>query len=201
MPCDLEDLKEAATCFMNKCMGDSTRESINLYIAIAFLKASGGTDYTNSLSTLEIDSKSWERLAVSDREAITTYINLQFAVANGSDFPGGTSTSNLKSLSRCIQCLGSEQRKSIAAFIWCQIADIFAFCPPLSGAGSPVGVITPQCVGQTYTDIITNHRYRSTGIISVDWELLSDVTVIGGEGDGGVIIGGEGGGDIEIGAE
>ncbi len=126
MPCDLEDLKEAATCFMNKCMGDSTRESINLYIALAFLKAQGGTDYTDNLSLLEIDSKSWERLAVSDREAITTYINLQFAVSNHSQFPGGTSVSNLKALSRCIQCLGSEQRKSLTAFVWCQIANTVA---------------------------------------------------------------------------
>ena len=123
MPCDLNELRELSTCFSNKCMGDSTRESINLYIALAFLKSQGGTDYTEALSLLEIDSKQWERLAVSDRDAITTYINLQFAVANHAEFPGGTSTSNLKALSRCIQCLGSEQRKSMLAYVWCQIAN------------------------------------------------------------------------------
>ena len=126
MPCDLEELKEAATCFMNKCMGDSTRESINLYIALAFLKSQGGTDYTDNLSLLEIDSKQWERLAETDRKAIETYINLQFAVANHAEFPGGTNVSNLKSLSRCIECWGSEQRKSLMAFVWCQIANTVA---------------------------------------------------------------------------
>ena len=107
-------------------MGDPTRESINLYIMLAFLAAQGGTDYTSNLSLLEADSKMWERLAESDRKAIETYINLQFAVANHAEFPGGTSTSNLKALSRCIQCLGSEQRKSISAYVWCLIANTVA---------------------------------------------------------------------------
>ena len=124
MSCDLNELKEAATCFMSKCMGDSTRESINLYIMLAYLAAQGGTDYTSNLSALEADSKLWERLAVSDREAIITYILLQFAIANDAEFPGGTSVSNLKVLSKCIQCLGSEQRKSLMAFTWCQIAAV-----------------------------------------------------------------------------
>jgi len=118
---DLNQLKSLATCFMTKCMGDSTRESIDLYIWLAFLAAKGGTDYTGNIDILEADATQWERLAVSDRDAINTYLDLRFAVANGAEFPGGTSTSNLKALSACIQCLGSEQRKSLGAYIRQQI--------------------------------------------------------------------------------
>ena len=195
MPCDLNELKAAATCFMTKCMGDSTRESIDLYVALAYLAAKGGTDYTNNLSALEVDANQWERLAPSDRAAILTYINLQFAIDSGADFGDQPiSVGHLKSLSACIQCLGSEQRKSLMAFVWCQILGVS--CGPIDGFGSPVDVVTPQCVGQIYTDLTSNDRYIAHGRKSSDWVLDEVVIVIGGEG--GDIIGGEGGGMIEV---
>ncbi len=121
MPCDLNELKVLATCFMSKCMGDSTRESIDLYIILKYLAAIGGTDYTDNLSALEVDANQWERLAESDRKAINTYTMLQIAIGAGAEFEGGTSASNLKNLSRCIQCWGSDQRKDFEAFSFCQI--------------------------------------------------------------------------------
>src|SRR5678815_3360837 len=124
MPCDLNELKVAATCFMNKCMGDATRESIDLYVMLTFLALKGGTDYTSNLAALEADATQWERLAKSDREAIITYINLQSVMAAGAEFGGDPSVSHLKALSACIQCLGSEQRKSLMAFTGCQIANL-----------------------------------------------------------------------------
>ncbi len=121
MPCDLNELKVLATCFMSKCMGDGTRESIDLYIILKYLAAIGGTDYTQNLSSLEVDANQWERLAESDRKAINTYTMLQLALNAGATFEGGTSANNLKDLSRCVQCWGSDQRKDFEAFAFCQI--------------------------------------------------------------------------------
>ena len=121
MPCDLNELKIAATCFMSKCMGDPTRESIDLYLILKYLAAIGGTDYTQNIGALEVDANQWERLAESDRKAINTYTLLQMAIGAGAEFDGGTSANNLRTLSKCIECWGSDQRKNLASFAFCQI--------------------------------------------------------------------------------
>lgn len=39
----------------------------------------------------------------------------------------------------------------------------------LSGSGSPVGVVTPDYVGQSYTDLTTPGFWTSTGATSANW--------------------------------
>lgn len=39
-----------------------------------------------------------------------------------------------------------------------------------SGAGSPVGVVTPDYVGQGYTDTVNpHHQWQAVGLTSADW--------------------------------
>ncbi len=46
-------------------------------------------------------------------------------------------------------------------------------CAMQSGAGSPVGTTTPDFVGQLFYDTSANAYYRSTGLTSADWVLIS----------------------------
>lgn len=46
-------------------------------------------------------------------------------------------------------------------------------CEMLSGAGDPTGVTTPEFVGQLYHDTGADTYYRSTGLTSADWTVIS----------------------------
>jgi hypothetical protein len=39
----------------------------------------------------------------------------------------------------------------------------------LSGNGSPVGIVTPNYIGQAYTDLTTPGYWTSTGLASSSW--------------------------------
>lgn len=39
----------------------------------------------------------------------------------------------------------------------------------ISGAGSPVGVVTPDAVNQFYRDTASNSLWQSTGLTNADW--------------------------------
>lgn len=40
---------------------------------------------------------------------------------------------------------------------------------PLTGAGSPIGVVTPAWVGQFYTDLAAPSLYQANGLTNNDW--------------------------------
>lgn len=40
---------------------------------------------------------------------------------------------------------------------------------PLTGAGSPVGVVTPAYVGQFYTDLVGTQLFQASGLTNADW--------------------------------
>jgi hypothetical protein len=44
---------------------------------------------------------------------------------------------------------------------------------PLSGSGSPVGVVTPTAVGQTYLDITTPGFWASNGLTNTSWTQIA----------------------------
>lgn len=79
-------------------------------------------------------------------------------------------------------------------YLLCQIANGTpspGTCEAQSGAGSPVGVATPEFVGQLYHDTTADTYYRSTGLTAADWAAIgsasSDV-VLGSTADVGIIL-------------
>ena len=63
-------------------------------------------------------------------------------------------------------------------------------CSAQSGAGSPLGSVTPAFIGQLYHDTVADAYYRSTGLTAADW------TAIGGGGSVGTFIGAT---DVQVG--
>lgn len=75
-------------------------------------------------------------------------------------------------------CLTPKQLEMVKTRLLCQIRsalDPFAACEALNGIGSPVGVLTPEFIGQLYSDTQYGPEihYRSTGLTSADWELIT----------------------------
>jgi len=42
-----------------------------------------------------------------------------------------------------------------------------------SSAGSPVGVVTPTYVGEDILDTVNSDWYKSTGLTTADWKVLT----------------------------
>lgn len=135
---DLPGLKVAATCFMPKCMGDGDREAIDLYLMMVWAAGAGGTDYTTNPSALEVDTKQWQQMSSGERKAVSTYIRSQWAQLTGGYIPGGDSASNLKSLSACLQCFGSEQRKAMMLYLQCIILGLESDIEVIGGEGGDI---------------------------------------------------------------
>lgn len=44
-------------------------------------------------------------------------------------------------------------------------------CANLDGAGSPVGSVTPDCIGQFYSDTTGDFLWQARGLTDADWHL------------------------------
>lgn len=53
--------------------------------------------------------------------------------------------------------------------------------PPLYGVISPIGTITPDFIGQTYTDTVVPNLYYSTGLTNADWVISGGSTTSNAE--------------------
>lgn len=54
-------------------------------------------------------------------------------------------------------------------------ANIGATGVPLTGSGSPAGVVTPTYVGQGYIDLDVPQWYYADGLTSADWNIVSGI--------------------------
>jgi hypothetical protein len=79
--------------------------------------------------------------------------------------------------SGCFTCFGMTLGQANVLVLLNAISDAFggggggggALSANLSGAGSPVGVVTPTALNQFYRDTTGNALYQSTGLTSADW--------------------------------
>jgi hypothetical protein len=121
--CDISTLTKSAACFMPQCMGEDEREAISVVTAIYDLAASGGTDYTRDLSAgisqLGQDATCWSCLSKGERQAITTELDYESALADGASFPADKT---LKQLAKPFVVIGKERRAAILLYLKCALA-------------------------------------------------------------------------------
>lgn len=55
--------------------------------------------------------------------------------------------------------------------------------PPISGAGTPVGSVTPGYLSQKYLDTTNDLEYTANGLTSSDWILITNHSVLNAGGD------------------
>lgn len=107
-------------------------------------------------------------LSPEQRSAIQTYL---LAVRAG----GSLDPHLLSSLSeRFLCCLTEPQMKAIQVYLACQLVNGGSgSCENLSGAASPENSVTPDFIGQVYTqtDVTPEAIWISVGLTSADWEL------------------------------
>jgi len=117
--CDLNTLLGNSKCFLDPCITDSERESIEMYLRIKNLAAAGGTDYSSNLTLLLTDAKQWQILECTQRKAISLYIDMQNAITNGAVID--QDINSLKAHAACYQCVGEKTRKNTLEFLKCAI--------------------------------------------------------------------------------
>lgn len=119
--CDVNALMTLSKCFQDKCMADPDRKAIMIYARTQNLKALGGTDYTNNLKQLLIDSAAWRQRAENELRAIVVYETIQNAINDGASI--NTNINALATAAKCLgaNCLGKEDQNGILAFLGCTI--------------------------------------------------------------------------------
>lgn len=78
-------------------------------------------------------------------------------------------------------CIPKGMHKAIQTYLLCQLVNggsAPATCSFQQGAGSPVGSVTPEFIGQLYHDLTGDTYYRSTGLTNADWTLIGSAPVI-----------------------
>lgn len=118
--CNINSLIQSSKCLSAACMADPDRSAIDIYVRVANLAASGGTDYRNNLTKLLKDSVQWQKSAETLRA-----VSLWMDILNANDNGAGLSTNPkvLLSAARCMRasCLGKEQTRGIKEFLKCSI--------------------------------------------------------------------------------
>jgi hypothetical protein len=82
--------------------------------------------------------------------------------------------SELLAAAKCFSCLTKKELRAITVQLLCNISDsgggVGGGFQNLTGNGSPVGVETPDYVGQYYTDFNTpGSIWVATGLTNADW--------------------------------
>lgn len=89
----------------------------------------------------------------------------------------GLMVQQLIDASKCMKCIPGSEQQDVITYLLCQIANGGGgTCTPQSGSGSPVGSNTPDFIGQLYHDTNADTYYRSTGLTSADWSVISGGT-------------------------
>ncbi len=84
-------------------------------------------------------------------------------------------TTEINSAAACFTCYGMDLAQAQKLVLLNAIASSVSgggggvACVNVSGAGSPVGVVTPGCTGQFYRDTVGNALWQSTGLTNADW--------------------------------
>lgn len=119
--CDVNTLMTLSKCYQDKCMADGDRKAIMIYARAKNLAALGGTDYSNNLKQLLIDSAAWRQRAENELRAIVVYETIQNAINDGASI--NTNTNSLATAAKCFgsMCLGKEDQNGILAFLGCTI--------------------------------------------------------------------------------
>lgn len=102
-------------------MSVNDREAVTIYLRIKNLAALGGTDYSNNLKQLMIDSIAWQKRAKHELEAIAVWITLQNAINDGASVSSSPNTLYIAAKCLVAKCLGKEQMNGIAAYLGCSI--------------------------------------------------------------------------------
>lgn len=75
----------------------------------------------------------------------------------------------------CFTCLGMPLAQAVALVLLNEISATVtgggggSVSPNISGAGSPVGVVTPSAINQFYRDTTGIALWQATGLTSADW--------------------------------
>lgn len=117
--CDVDSLLDSSRCFTEPCISEEERDAIDIYVRMQALVAAGGTNYLNDLTQLQIDAKQWQTIFKNQRDAMELYMDIQGAISNGASF--STAINDLKAASKCILCLGEEQKKRLKSFLKCAV--------------------------------------------------------------------------------
>jgi len=119
--CNLNTLIQSAKCLSDICVSQSDRDAINIYVRVANLAASGGTDYRSNLSGLLKDSILWQKQSCDTLKAVS----LWFDILNANDNGAGISTDPkvLLAAAKCMRgtCLGKEETRGVLDFLKCSI--------------------------------------------------------------------------------
>ena len=71
---------------------------------------------------------------------------------------------------KCLECYSSaSMAEALKLALMQRIAEAEAARGNLSGAGSPMGVVTPDSVNQFYRDTVGNVLWQSIGLTNTDW--------------------------------
>ncbi len=85
-------------------------------------------------------------------------------------------TTEINTAAACFLCLGMSLAEAQKLVLLNAIASNIPAggvgSPNLSGAGSPVGVVTPTAINQFYRDTVGNALWISTGLTNADWTAL-----------------------------
>lgn len=88
-----------------------------------------------------------------------------------------TDAQTLLTEAKCYACFGSNEYALtlMKLALLQQISNAVGgfVCESLDGAGSPVGAATPDFIGQLYHDTEGDAYWRSTGLTSADWVVIS----------------------------
>lgn len=119
--CNVNTLLISAACFTDKCMAQPDRDAITIYARIKNLAAIGGTDYSDNLKQLLIDSATWRKRAEDELKAIAVYVSLENAINDGANI--NLNVNSLMTAAKCLrtQCLGKEDLNGVLAFLACSI--------------------------------------------------------------------------------
>lgn len=117
-----------------------------------------------------------QKLTLLEQLAAQTYLLLQKSGLS-------LTPAQLQAASNCFGCYSEKQLLAMMVYLDCQIANNGGgggSCVNLSGAGSPVGVVTPAFTGQDYKDTTSGLIYRSSGTTSSSWATISEGLVWSG---------------------
>lgn len=117
--CDPNELLKAAACFQ-WCISEEELFAADLYVRILDLQALNIKDYTgkDGLATLLADAKCFlmcSGLNQLSRKAVSLYIDVQNAIADGATVPAG----EVKAALACYRCLDPETKRNLLLYLKC----------------------------------------------------------------------------------
>lgn len=85
--------------------------------------------------------------------------------------------SEIMSLASCWTCLGLSLPEAVKMVLLNEVSENISGggggSSNLTGVGSPVGVVTPDAVGQFYTETGGPILWQATGVTAADWQQLT----------------------------